>query len=137
MKTRTGFGLFTVVFVIMLALTGCATVEKDTTMDTERLLSAAGFQMRLADTPEKLEKIKKMPQRKIFPHQRNGTTYYLYADATECECLYAGTEKAYERAKELSELRQAKIEGTSSGEDVVMDWEVWGGDPGSAWQYWK
>ena len=133
MKTK--FRLFTLVSVIAFALSGCATVEKDTTMDTERLLSAAGFQMRMADTPEKLEKLKKMPQRKIFPLQRDGTTHYVYADAADCECLYAGTEAAYKRVKELSKLRQTKMATSTGREDVVMDWEVWGGEPGAAWQY--
>ncbi len=137
MRMRTNFRLFAVVFVFALALVGCATVEKNTAMDTERLLAASGFQMRLADTPQKLEKIKTMPQRKLIRHQRNGKIDYIYADATHCKCLYAGTEKAYKKFKNLSALRLSEDEATARDEDVKMDWEIWGGDPGSAWQYWQ
>ena len=133
---KTNFRLFILVFVIVLAITGCATVEKDTRIDHERLLSASGFQLRLADTPEKLEKIKAAPQRKIFPHERDGKTYYVYADATGCECIYVGTEAAYKRVKDLAELKDLKVAtSASSRDDVVKDWKVWGGEPGEAWQY--
>ena len=132
---KTNFRLFILVFVIALALTGCATVEKDTRIDHERLLAASGFQLRLADTPEKLEKIKAAPQRKLFPHERNGKTYYIYADATGCECIYVGTEAAYKRVKDLAELKDLKVQTSPGREDVIKDWEVWGGEPGEAWQY--
>ena len=137
MKMRINFRLFAVVFIFALALVACATVEKDTTMDTERLLAASGFQMRLADTPQKLDKIKTMSQRKLIRHQRNGATHYIYADATGCKCLYAGTEKAYKRFKSLSANKLSEDEATARDEDVKMDWEIWGGDPGSEWQYWN
>jgi hypothetical protein len=133
---KTNLILFAVVFVIALALVGCATVEKDTAMDTERLLAASGFQMRLADTPQKLDKIKTMTQRKLIRHQGNGKNHYIYADATGCKCLYAGTEKAYKRFKNLSAARLSEDAASARDEDVKMDWDVWGGDPGSAWQYW-
>jgi hypothetical protein len=48
--------LSAVVFVVMIAFAGCATVDKENAKDTERLLSASGFQMRMADTPQKLDK---------------------------------------------------------------------------------
>ncbi len=137
MRMRINFRLFAMLLVFAVALVGCATVEKDTAMDTERLLAASGFQMRLADTPQKLEKIKTMPQRKLIRHQRNGTIDYIYADATHCKCLYVGTEKAYKSYKDRSALRLAEDESSARGEDVKMDWEIWGGEPGSDWQYWE
>lgn len=137
MKMRINFRLFAMLLVFALALVGCATVEKDTAMDIERLLAASGFQMRLADTPQKIDKIKTMTQRKLIRHQRNGTIDYIYADATDCKCLYAGTEKAYKKFKNLSAIRLAGDEATARDEDVKIDWEIWGGDPGSTWQYWQ
>ena len=41
-------------------------------MDTERMLTAAGFQMRLADTPAKLAQIGAMPQRTVTPRAHGG-----------------------------------------------------------------
>jgi hypothetical protein len=137
MKMRINFRLFAMLLVFTLVLVGCATVEKDTAMDTERLLSASGFQMRLADTPQKLDKIKTMTQRKLIRHQRNGIIDYIYVDATDCKCLYAGTEKAYKKFKNLSAIRLSGDEATARDENVKIDWKIWGGDPGSAWQYWE
>lgn len=137
MRKRTNVKLFAVVFVIALALAGCATVEKDTAMDTERLLAASGFQMRLADTPQKLDKIKTMTQKKLIRHQRNGTSDYIYADATGCKCLYAGTEKAFNKFKNLAAERLSADAANARDEDVKIDWDVWGGEPGSTWQYWE
>lgn len=84
-----------IVTVLGTALAGCATMHKSEAMDTERLLAASGFKMVDMDTPEKLEHVKSLIQRKIIPHDRKGTTYYVYADANSCKCLYIGTEKAY------------------------------------------
>jgi hypothetical protein len=136
MRRRINFRLFAVVFVFALALVGCATVEKNNALDEERTLAASGFQLRLADTPQKLEKIKTMSQRKLIRHQTNGSIYYMFADATDCKCLYVGTEKAYKSYKDRSALRLAEDESSARGEDVKMDWKIWGGEPGSDWQYW-
>lgn len=106
-------------------------------MTTERLLAASGFQMRLADTPQKLEKIKTMTQRKLIRHQSSGTVDYIYADATDCKCLYAGTEKAYKRFKNLAAIRLSEDEVNARDEDIRIDWKIWGGAPGSTWEYWQ
>jgi hypothetical protein len=53
------------VFVSMMLLTGCAALEKQETRSTEQLLSAAGFDIKPADTPEKLANLQAMKQRKV------------------------------------------------------------------------
>jgi len=87
-------------FAVML--TACAAIQNRDAMDTERMLAASGFQMRLADSPEKLDHLKSMTQRKLVLHQHNGKIYYIYADATFCKCLYVGNEKSYQRYQKLS-----------------------------------
>ena len=59
-----------------LLLAGCAAIEKSNAMDIERLLSASGFRMKLADTPQKKANTKAMTQRKVVPHIKDGTVYY-------------------------------------------------------------
>ena len=49
---------------LTVALAACTTMEKSDAMDSERVLSAAGFQMKFADTPALQEQVKKLPQRK-------------------------------------------------------------------------
>lgn len=91
-----------IVIGLGMILAGCAVIQGQKAIQMERLLAAAGFQMRLADSPEKLRHLKTLTQRKLVPHQRDGRVYYVYADATSCQCLYVGTEKAYQRYQRLA-----------------------------------
>ena len=107
---------------IGLLLTGCAAIEKSNAMDTERLLSASGFRMKLADTPEKLANIKAMTQRKVVPHSKDGVVYYAYADAEFCKCLYLGSESSYQQYEKIAIERNI----AQMNEDAAMDWDTWG-----------
>ena len=71
-------------------------------IETERLLAAAGFQMQLAHTPQRVAQLEALEQRKLVAHPRNGSVYVVYADASSCQCLYAGTEQAYRRYRKLA-----------------------------------
>ena len=64
------------------------------------MLAASGFQMKLADTNEKMPHLKTLPQRKLVPHQKGDEVYY--ADAMYCKCIYAGPYKAYERYQQMA-----------------------------------
>jgi hypothetical protein len=113
---------------------GCAAKKAQVAMNTERMLHAAGFQMKIADTPEKLDMLKGLAQRKILPHPRNGKMYYLYADAASCQCLYMGTAEAYQRfidyrvnqsiAEDNRKAAQANANATTSYDMGV--WGTWG-----------
>lgn len=67
------------------------------------MLSAAGFQMKLANTPQRMKRAETLPQRKFVrvPYG-DGTVRYVWADAKYCKCLYAGTEAAYGRYWKLA-----------------------------------
>lgn len=90
-----------IIMMFIFALAGCSTAKGLQVLETEHFLIAAGFQMQLADTPEKLEHLKTMTQKKVIRYQRDEKLYYVYADATACKCLYEGTEEDYLRYKEL------------------------------------
>jgi hypothetical protein len=137
MGRRFNFKLSAVVFVVMIAFAGCATVDKENTIDTERMLSASGFQMRMADTPQKLDKVKSMSQKKLIRHKQNGNIDYIYADAKDCKCFYVGTEKAYTKFREMAAMKLASDAASARDENVMIDWDVWGGKPGSDWRYWQ
>ena len=54
--------------VLIAALVALFTVAcAGQAMQTERMLAAAGFQMRMADTPEKLARLAKLTQRELMP----------------------------------------------------------------------
>ena len=108
----------------------CASIQNSEAMKTERVLAAAGFQMRLANTPEKLAKVEAMTQRKLVPHEKDGETMFVYADATACKCVYAGTQQAHQRYQQLAiQQKLAKqAENTAAmNQDSAMDWDGWGG----------
>jgi len=110
-------------------LAGCAAMQKQETLETERLLSAAGFQVKLADAPQKLASLQALPQRKLLLRQQNGKIYYIYADRTDCKCLYYGNEQAYQRYHRLAmeqNIAQEQIQAAELNQDMAMDWGMWG-----------
>jgi hypothetical protein len=111
-----------IISVLSIALAGCAAMKKSEATDTEHLLSAAGFKIKLADTPERLAHLKTLVQLKVVPHERNGKMYYIYADAAYCQCLYAGNQEAYQRYENLA----VKQNIAQMNEAASMDWGMWG-----------
>ena len=96
---------------------------------TERLLAAAGFQMRLANTPEREAHLKTMTQHEIVPHEENGSMRFVYADAEYCKCVYVGTEAAYQRYQKYAMKQQqtdARLQAAQMNEDASMNWGMWG-----------
>jgi hypothetical protein len=115
-----------------ITLAGCAGMQNKKAIQVERLLAASGFQMKLADTPERLAHLKTLTQRKLVPHQRDGKVHYVYADATFCQCLYVGSEKAYQRYRDLALKQNLAAEqryAAEMNEAGEMNWGMWG-----AWQ---
>lgn len=113
--------------LLVLLYSGCASIEKNNAMDTERTLAAAGFRLKTADTPEQRAQLQALTQRKLVKHERDGKPVWLYADATYCHCLYAGSEKAYQEYSKLSIQQQIADENENA---AAMDWGAW---PGFWW----
>ncbi len=112
------------VLAVALAM-GCA----GQVMQTERLLAAAGFQMRLANTPEREVHLKAMTQRELIPHEHDGAMRFVYADAKYCKCIYVGTEAAYQRYQKYAMKQQqsdAQLQAAQMNEDAAMSWGMWG-----------
>jgi len=99
------------------------------TMRTEQLLAATGFEMKLADTPEKLANLSTLtPRRTLIPQERDDRLYYVYADPDLCKCLYVGTSTQYERAIQKSFASDQSI---AIGEELnALAWDLWGPWPG-------
>jgi hypothetical protein len=81
----------------MLLSAGCTMVRHTRAMRAERELAASGFQLKLARTPEQKSQIELLPQRKLVRVPFEGGTRYVYGDADFCQCIYAGTEGAFQR----------------------------------------
>jgi hypothetical protein len=93
------------------------------------MLSAAGFQQKLADTPEKMAHLQTMPQQDVTGHKDGDKPRYVYADATYCQCLYIGDEAAYQRyrqlAKKSSQIDRQRQQ-TMWNDTSRMRRDVWG-----------
>ena len=104
--------LHTIVLAAALTVAGCAGPPKDhPTLQQMKALSRAGFDLKMADTPDKLERIKKLPQLQLAQVEHKGRQVYVYTDAQGCQCLYAGDVNAYRRL--IDQSRQQKIDERS------------------------
>ena len=77
---------------LSLSVTGCAAIRTHQTAETEQVLAAAGFQVKPADTPEKLAHLQTLTPRKVVRYTRDGQLQYAYADPDTCKCVYVGDE---------------------------------------------
>jgi hypothetical protein len=96
-------------------LLGCAMMgSKDKAFNEEKLLVSADFTYKVADTAEKLEKLNRLPQRKLLRHVQQGKETYLYVDVAACKCVYMGDEAAFQRLRHLEfekKLTEKQVEG--------------------------
>jgi hypothetical protein len=95
--------------VPMLLGAACAAIQRFEVRDTERMLVAAGFHMRLADTPESQEDLRSIPPYRIVSRTKDRNVVYMYADPDNCRCIYVGGNKeysAYERRRVEREITQ-------------------------------
>lgn len=125
-----------VLFACAVSLAGCASMEASETAQTENMLAAANFRIKLADTPEKMAHLKTLTQHKLVPHEKDGQVYYVYADATTCQCVYWGDEAAYQRYQQFAVQQQIADEqrmAAQMNQNAAMNWGMWG--PGPWWAY--
>jgi hypothetical protein len=115
---------------LALAFAGCASIERQEAEKTEQLLAASGFKMKLPDTPQKTAELQAMKQEKILPRTKDGTLYFLYADAKGCGCLYVGNQANYDAYQKLSVQREIAIadqeEALDAEDTAELNWGAWG-----------
>ncbi|UOA09360.1 MULTISPECIES: hypothetical protein [Methylobacter] len=115
--------------ILSSVLISCAAINAQNAEDKEQLLAAAGFKMQLANSPEKLAHLKTLTQQKIVTHEKDGKNYYVYADATNCQCLYIGEDANYQSFQQLQlqkNIAQDQRTAAEMNEDANMNWGMWG-----------
>lgn len=123
-----------------IMLSGCAIFHSSSVNDTEDMLSAAGFKVKLADTPEKLEHLKSLSQHMLIPRERDGNVYYFYADADNKQ-LFLGDEQAYQnyqiqRQRQKEDALDKELT-EKEHDDAVLNAETsWGWGPWEPWGMW-
>jgi hypothetical protein len=115
------------------AIGGCAAQQA---REMDGMLAAAGFQVRPANTPEKLQQLKSLTPRALVQMQKDGAPYWVVADPTVCQCLYVGDQAAYQRYEQLKLRKEYADEQLMTAEmnaDAAMNWSMWG--PWGPWGY--
>ena len=119
------------IILMALALFSCAAMRRDAAIDKERILAAAGFQMKLADTSDKRARLTAFsPQRKLAAQTIDGQLRFVYADAEYCKCVYVGTEQAHQRFQKLAlekRISDQQVQAADANEAAAMQWGAWGG----------
>jgi hypothetical protein len=113
--------------MIAFGFSGCATAPPPTAFDKHVMLLAAGFEMHEADTAEKIERLKALPQEQFYRHEINGKLYYLYADFAHCKCLFKGDQHTYAQYQQDAKEREEEYvenlyEQQGKDEDFPEDW---------------
>lgn len=117
------------VLVAATVLASCAAMRREEARSEENLLAAAGFQMRPADTPERIAQLQSLPPLQMQMHAKDGSIVYTYADPDNCKCLWVGGPRQYAEYKRLGlkqEMAEDQLEAAESEEDAALDWGMWG-----------
>jgi hypothetical protein len=64
---------------MFLTLAGCAGPPVDKTLQAEKLLGTAGFQLKMADTAAKFERINRPPQKQVVRGPAGDREIYVWA----------------------------------------------------------
>jgi hypothetical protein len=115
---------------LLLVAGGCAS---DPVPETEQMLTAAGFRMEPADTPERQAELAGLPPHQVLVQPvRVGdtpTTGYVYADPDHCHCLFVGDAKAYQAFQQLAvqkRIADEYLQAAALNENAAFEWSHWG-----------
>jgi hypothetical protein len=119
-STRLSFGL---VWAILVLTLGCASTHQ-----TEDLLSAAGFKIIAANTPQQQQHLKTLPSHKMRRVHRKGKTYYVYADPAH-NLIYVGNQLQYDQYRDLrlaKNVFEQDLQDAELNAQEAAGWEAWG-----------
>jgi hypothetical protein len=98
-------------FAIAAALCGCGSIKsmepqpptpQQQAEQLEPMLTAAGFRMLPADTPDRQQQLQSLvPLQVNYYVGRTGNLHYYMADPDYCKCMYIGSEQDYQKYEQL------------------------------------
>ena len=111
-----------------LAAAACATPQQQA-VDRENMLSAAGFAVLPANTPERAASLRDLPPNKVVQRIRGGSVRYVYADPLVCACLYVGDQVAFGSYQQVVLQRRLADEQALTAQLNQGAWDEgpWGG----------
>jgi hypothetical protein len=104
----------------LTTLTACET-EIQRSEHEDRVLATDGFKKEPADTPERREMLARLPVNHFVERVDGNAVFYVYSDPTACQCIYVGTQHAYDSYK--ADRQSVDV---YSNDDPSLDWKVWG-----------
>ncbi|HXR34605.1 MAG TPA: hypothetical protein VN754_01575 [Candidatus Binataceae bacterium] len=97
--------LYAAAVLMALSIAACASFQETPAQRAQRidpLLSAAGFQIVQANTPKKQSIFASLPPLTMnYYVAKDGKARYWFADPYECNCVYQGDAKAYQRYQNI------------------------------------
>jgi hypothetical protein len=108
----------------LVVATGCSSPKQK-----ENMLSAAGFKMIPANTPQREEHLKSLPDDRLTTVDLNGHNYFVFPDRAE-STLFVGQESQYQHYQRMRLENQLPEERVHAAE-ITDDWAGWG-----AWGRW-
>jgi hypothetical protein len=111
----------------LFAVAGCAS-QQQLVGQKEDLLGAAGFQIKTADSPQRLAAMRSLPPNKFVTRVVNGQPVYLYADPLVCRCVYFGTQRNWAAYRQEVFAKQLADEAQMTAFMYQSDWDMgpWG-----------
>jgi hypothetical protein len=92
----------------------------------ENDLAAAGFEVKIANTAERLVMLDRLPPNQFVVRTHGDVTHYVYADPG-CGCLYVGNRRAFEKY-----LSNQRLDAANSIRQTIQDFD----DPAWNWAEW-
>jgi hypothetical protein len=120
----TPFKVVAAIALIALA-TGCASTS--TTQKTD-MLTAAGFKLVNADTPQKQEVLKSLAKDQLTLIKYKGKMFYVQPAVTPNQA-YVGTPTEYQAYQQLRVAKQMSNENLMAAQmnqDAMTRWNAWG-----------
>jgi len=110
------------------ALAACQTQQQIVTAHEDNL-TAAGFIIRPANTPERKAMLARLPPHHFVKQEKGDSIHYVYADPLVCGCLYVGSQQAYsqyKRDQQQQHLADEQQMTADSYSDAAWNWNAWG-----------
>lgn len=109
-------------------LTACQT-QQQAIIAHEDNLAAAGFIVKVADTPERVAMLNRLPPNRFVQRVNGDVVHYVYADPIACGCLYVGSQQAYNQymANQFQQnLADQQYMAAQIYTDAAWNWSAWG-----------
>ena len=113
----------------LLMLGGCVASPGALIVDQENSLSAAGFKVLPASSPERQAMLARLPANVVAQHIEGDQVSYLYGDPLVCHCLYVGDQQAfahYQQDQIARRVADSQLAAARLNEDLAWDWGPWG-----------